>query len=203
MLGCIGVAVKDRDGKIIGGIAILPDFDALFERYILPLCFGKDGYAFILDDKGRFLFHPDKSKILQDGSKFDFVSYALKQKSGSFDYSFNGVEKFFLFRELPVTHWIIGLTVNYSEMAAPALSQRNVLLIVGLLAIAVVISAILFVSRRFIFGPLSRILAFVNKMTNSNYQASLEGSFQYELALCRSEERRVGKECRSRWSPYH
>src|ERR1035441_6108959 len=24
-----------------------------------------------------------------------------------------------------------------------------------------------------------------------------------ELALVRSEERRVGKECRSRWSPYH
>ena len=22
-------------------------------------------------------------------------------------------------------------------------------------------------------------------------------------SLCRSEERRVGKECRSRWSPYH
>ena len=24
-----------------------------------------------------------------------------------------------------------------------------------------------------------------------------------EAVLCRSEERRVGKECRSRWSPYH
>ena len=23
------------------------------------------------------------------------------------------------------------------------------------------------------------------------------------VLLCRSEERRVGKECRSRWSPYH
>ena len=23
------------------------------------------------------------------------------------------------------------------------------------------------------------------------------------IAKCRSEERRVGKECRSRWSPYH
>ena len=23
------------------------------------------------------------------------------------------------------------------------------------------------------------------------------------IAECRSEERRVGKECRSRWSPYH
>ena len=25
----------------------------------------------------------------------------------------------------------------------------------------------------------------------------------YDLILLRSEERRVGKECRSRWSPYH
>ena len=25
----------------------------------------------------------------------------------------------------------------------------------------------------------------------------------YDRLLCRSEERRVGKECRSRWSPYH
>src|ERR1041384_1584942 len=29
------------------------------------------------------------------------------------------------------------------------------------------------------------------------------GSNQIELAWTRSEERRVGKECRSRWSPYH
>ena len=27
--------------------------------------------------------------------------------------------------------------------------------------------------------------------------------YPHELSLCRSEERRVGKECRSRWSPYH
>ena len=26
---------------------------------------------------------------------------------------------------------------------------------------------------------------------------------RYGKLLCRSEERRVGKECRSRWSPYH
>ena len=26
---------------------------------------------------------------------------------------------------------------------------------------------------------------------------------KYQLLIDRSEERRVGKECRSRWSPYH
>ena len=29
------------------------------------------------------------------------------------------------------------------------------------------------------------------------------GGIKLYRALCRSEERRVGKECRSRWSPYH
>ena len=27
--------------------------------------------------------------------------------------------------------------------------------------------------------------------------------FKGEMSIVRSEERRVGKECRSRWSPYH
>ena len=30
-----------------------------------------------------------------------------------------------------------------------------------------------------------------------------DNSFMMKLATLRSEERRVGKECRSRWSPYH
>ena len=31
----------------------------------------------------------------------------------------------------------------------------------------------------------------------------LEKRIKTFVTLCRSEERRVGKECRSRWSPYH
>ena len=31
----------------------------------------------------------------------------------------------------------------------------------------------------------------------------LRGEIFEELKCCRSEERRVGTECRSRWSPYH
>ena len=32
---------------------------------------------------------------------------------------------------------------------------------------------------------------------------NISGSYDYLLKIHRSEERRVGKECRSRWSPYH
>ena len=33
--------------------------------------------------------------------------------------------------------------------------------------------------------------------------AAPDFSIDYNSKLMRSEERRVGKECRSRWSPYH
>src|SRR3989449_11285184 len=36
----------------------------------------------------------------------------------------------------------------------------------------------------------------------AGYKASLQASLEV-LKTARSEERRVGKECRSRWSPYH
>ena len=46
-------------------------------------------------------------------------------------------------------------------------------------------------------APVTRI-----KMKNLISGAVVEKTFQrYDTA--RSEERRVGKECRSRWSPYH
>ena len=47
-------------------------------------------------------------------------------------------------------------------------------------------------------------------MANMTAQLALEESLRYaqereafSRPLSRSEERRVGKECRSRWSPYH
>ena len=36
-------------------------------------------------------------------------------------------------------------------------------------------------------------------LSNTNNQEN----FQFNSNFIRSEERRVGKECRSRWSPYH
>ena len=43
-------------------------------------------------------------------------------------------------------------------------------------------------------------LADVRKPAEPDLASFTEG---YEEGLLRSEERRVGKECRSRWSPYH
>jgi len=39
--------------------------------------------------------------------------------------------------------------------------------------------------------------------TNTTLREDADGTVQAHSKFLRSEERRVGKECRSRWSPYH
>ena len=47
----------------------------------------------------------------------------------------------------------------------------------------------------------STILQYVVKQPLNKIGAAEK--YDIKVNLCRSEERRVGKECRSRWSPYH
>ena len=49
--------------------------------------------------------------------------------------------------------------------------------------------------------PIMLILALLLASLLNNKDLKYKALFR--TALCRSEERRVGKECRSRWSPYH
>ena len=41
------------------------------------------------------------------------------------------------------------------------------------------------------------------KGTTNGVVTGMDGDFSIQVSAERSEERRVGKECRSRWSPYH
>ena len=49
--------------------------------------------------------------------------------------------------------------------------------------------------------------SFIVDVTEQNFESVLAKSMQMPVIVDfwadRSEERRVGKECRSRWSPYH
>ena len=52
--------------------------------------------------------------------------------------------------------------------------------------------------------PDDRYMSFINNVRHTDSLYVLYNKSKREIALnIRSEERRVGKECRSRWSPYH
>src|SRR5260370_7376523 len=51
--------------------------------------------------------------------------------------------------------------------------------------------------------PILRIVSTRLRIGAKHIEIALEAADEIRDFGCRSEERRVGKECRSRWSPYH
>src|SRR2546422_11557440 len=101
------------------------------------------------------------------------------------------------------------------------LSQLSPLLVQSLPTVVLVFLLMVILDWLF-FKPLTRVLGQREEATAGalarareqaaaaeakarEYEAALQAARQevYRLQEARSEERRVGKECRSRWSPYH
>ena len=59
------------------------------------------------------------------------------------------------------------------------------------------------VSQRFSTDPVIMIRAYINVLTASAGVWDVAKWQHWATEILRSEERRVGKECRYRWSPYH
>ena len=60
-----------------------------------------------------------------------------------------------------------------------------------------------FTAKTYLFGPVSTAGGDIIKKVAIGYIAADSSSADSRTGGRRSEERRVGKECRSRWSPYH
>ena len=55
----------------------------------------------------------------------------------------------------------------------------------------------------FLLSPKAVNMLHIEKISDRIMLAEFESNPKMTIISCRSEERRVGKECRSRWSPYH
>ena len=55
----------------------------------------------------------------------------------------------------------------------------------------------------FLDFPMAKMLSVIIRLNELNYTINYFRSPDCADFISRSEERRVGKECRSRWSPYH
>src|SRR2546422_3249175 len=87
-------------------------------------------------------------------------------------------------------------------------SRRPALTVTAWLAVAVVMLAWAFVALRFetsmlrLLSPTARYVTLYEQYSR-NFGELDDVMIIVESGDVRSEERRVGKECRSRWSPYH
>jgi methyl-accepting chemotaxis protein len=94
---------------------------------------GLSGYAYIMDDTGRVLQHPDPKMIGTSIAHEAFAKQILQMKNGYITYMWKGEEKVASFVQLP-NGWELVIGSYMKDMIKPLVSIRNDMFIISLLA---------------------------------------------------------------------
>lgn len=154
----IAVPMKLND-KIVGALVGSIDFADISE-YVKNIKVGEGGYMYILDQYGKFLYHPNKDKILKDsiqtsgeiGEIFNKLG-SSKEISGSYNY--DGTKKFGHFEK--ADGMILGITANYNEYMAPALQIRTLTIILTTLFLIIASIIAYLLAKRNIINPIIQL----------------------------------------------
>ena len=174
-------AVKDAQGRVLGGIAVFGDWLKFANRFVRPVVVGTEGYGVVTDAKGLVLYHPAEKLILKDLSKYDFMRRALAAGDGKEFYDWQGRSKAMIFKADPKTGWLVMLTAYESDLASAAVMQRNVLIAVGGMIIFVVCGIVYYSVRRLVITPVSGGMHVAGKMASGDLTDSVTSDSANEI----------------------
>ncbi|WP_084813388.1 methyl-accepting chemotaxis protein [Desulfogranum japonicum] len=178
----ISQPVYDRNGDIVGGAAVVPNWTSFTRVFIDPIAFGKRGYAFVIDHEGRLIAHAaDKKLLLENISQYAFTQTMLKNKEGTVSYTWKGEKKILAFTTNEATGWVIAMSAYEDELAASASKQKIILLIMGIATVVLVILLINFLMRKLFVTPLKHMEVFAKNIASGKLSQELSGRFRYEF----------------------
>ncbi|MBP2033704.1 methyl-accepting chemotaxis protein [Clostridium algifaecis] len=141
-------------------------------------------YAYLVDEKGNIIFHPDTSKIgkpVENSAVINFVNDMKKGKNvGSkfVDYTFQGDEKIAYCNLIPGVKWTFVLSANKSAIVAGA--RKITLLIVSMMLVLAIISILVgaIISKR-IINPIEKVKKIIDKTSKLDLK-SLDEADEYK-----------------------
>lgn len=150
-VGAVASPIFSSSGEFLGIVGLAVKINFFLDR-IDRMKIGKTGYAFLVDQTGLFITHPNKEHILKTNIKSIPGMNAISDKmlsgeNGVESYSFEGTMKIAGYSPIELTGWSIGVTQNYSEFMAAPNEIRNITLVVGLSCILLIIIFIFFIAR--------------------------------------------------------
>jgi signal transduction histidine kinase len=119
---------KQLVGTLVGIMHLPSDMDATLHNGK----FGKDGFAYLVNEEGLALAHTDPSKIFKDFSSNPAVAAALRRPEGIVQYKrTDGVDMLAAFARVESATWSVVLTQPLKDAYEPA-THTLMLLLVGL-----------------------------------------------------------------------
>jgi methyl-accepting chemotaxis protein len=178
----VSAPVVNNTGSVVGGVALFSAWDVFGRDFIDPVTLGHDGYGFVLDASGRFIYHPkERDVVLEDYSSHGFVREAMSRRNGVVSYEWGGRDKIMVYRTDPSTGWIVCMSAYESDMAADAVRQGYMLMGIGLVIVLVVSGLVVYFLSRLVVGPVTEGMDASMKLSSGDLMMDLDSRSPNEL----------------------
>ncbi len=167
--------VRDDSGKVIGGVGMSYDIDGLMKNYIQGIKLGSTGHPFIISPEGVMIGHPNSELILKNFAAEPGIADMLRSPSGqgvTYKGS-NGHESMLAWADVPHWNWVVGVTMTVAEIEAPAMDQRNIMLLIGGIAVAALIIITLIALDRIAVRPLRQLQSYADHVAEGRLDQAL------------------------------
>ncbi len=172
----VSTPVKSED-EVVGVLLVSLSIDSFYEQHVAPIIVGEEGYAYIMNDKGRMICHPDRNLILsEDFSSRDFFKTMDRERVGYFHYSFDGEDKAVAFHEDGHKGWFSAVTANDHDIYAGVHRIRNLYVLFTVVCIAVIAIFIIFTVRA-IVRPIREAVSFAEFVSRGDLTAVISDSY--------------------------
>lgn len=109
------------------------------------------------------------------------------------EYVRNGEARMLAWESVPNWNWRVGITASRDEIEAPAIAQRNAMLILGAITILALVGICLFALEKVVVSPLRQLQSFASGVAGGNLNALfVHQSAQRNRQPCREPAVMVG-----------
>jgi diguanylate cyclase (GGDEF)-like protein len=178
----VALPIQNEKGDILGVLAgdiLLNEFSSAITNKKV----GKTGYAYITNQKGEIIAHPDNTLINNKFNINKIVNYnkIFKNQVGSINYKYNNKEKLASYVFLERLNSIIFSQIDTKE----AFSVRNKLefLIskISLIILFILILTVYFINKRYLLNPIHQLIENVIRVANGNFDVKINNNRDDEI----------------------
>ncbi|MFP4418761.1 MAG: methyl-accepting chemotaxis protein [Chitinispirillaceae bacterium] len=178
----VAAAIHNDEGILIGAFGIAVNITRFAEKHITNLKIGKEGYPYVLTDKGVPIVHPDPNTVMEDISSHGFISEVISSKASGFqEYTWEGMDKIQAFEKLKTMPWYICINTPRNELVALANTLSTTVIIISFITVILLSVIIYLIIRSILLNRFHRFSDVFGKGSKGDLTVRVADSNQDEL----------------------
>ena len=143
---------------------------------------GTTGRVVVVSPQGVVISHTNSELLLKNLASEPAIRDMVRAESGSgVGYDLNGEQRLLAWESVPNWNWRVGVTLSRAEVEAPAIAQRNAMLILGAITILALVGICLFALEKVVVSPLRQLQNFASGVAGGNLNSLLSINLRNEI----------------------